>query len=364
MWNWQQKNWPNFEFDAAAFQHYEQEFLLNAGKLFGSLLHVEEKELEQLKIDLLSNEAYKTSQIEGEILNRESLQSSIKRQFGLKSEMNKSTPAENGMAELMVDVYQSFDKPLTHEQLFEWHKMLCNGRRDLIDVGNYRTHNEPMQVVSGRLDRNIVHFEAPPSKKVAQEMDKFINWFNESDSKYSKTSPLLRSGIIHIYFESIHPFEDGNGRIGRAISEKALSQSLGKPTLIALSQIIEQERKNYYRKLQVNSLDLEINGWLEFFSQTVLKAQEYTQRSIDFLIKKAKFYHRYSKKLNERQKKVVDRIFKEGFEGFKGGLSAENYISITKTSASSATRDLQKLIDIGAFYKEGNLKGTRYYLNL
>jgi Fic family protein len=364
MWNWQHKNWPNFEFDAAVFQHYEKEFLLNAGKLFGSLLHVEENELEEHKIDLLSNEAYKTSEIEGEILNRDSLQSSIKKQFGLKSKVNKSTPAENGMAELMVDVYQSFDKPLTHEQLFVWHKMLCNGRRDLVDVGKYRTHEEPMQIVSGRLDRNIVHFEAPPSKKAAQEMAQFIHWFNDSELKYSTTSPLLRSGIAHIYFESIHPFEDVNGRIGRAISEKALSQSLGKPTLIALSQIIEQERKEYYRQLQVNSLDLEINGWLDFFCQTVLKAQDYTQRSIEFLIKKAKFYHKYFQKLNERQKKVVDRIFKEGFEGFKGGLSAENYVSITKTSASTATRDLQKLIDLGAFHKKGNLKGTRYYLNL
>ncbi|MGB0431620.1 MAG: Fic family protein [Bacteroidia bacterium] len=364
MWNWQHKNWPNFEFDATAFQHYEKEFLLNAGKLFGSLLHVEENELEQLKVDLLSNEAYKTSEIEGEILNRDSLQSSIKKQFGFKSEVNKSTPAENGMAELMVDAYQSFDKPLTHEQPFEWHKMLCNGRRDLINIGAYRTHQEPMQIVSGKLDRNIVHFEAPPSKKVGEEMDKFIDWFNDSESSFSNTFPLLRSGIAHIYFESIHPFEDGNGRIGRAISVKALSQSLGKPTLIAISQIIEQERMKYYHTLQVNSVEMEINGWLEFFCQTVLNAQEYTQRSIDFLIQKAKCYNKYSQKLNERQKKVVDRIFKEGFEGFKGGLSAENYVSITKTSASTATRDLQKLIELGVFYKKGNLKGTRYNLNL
>ena len=175
---------------------------------------------------------------------------------------------------------------------------------------------------------------------------------------------LLRSGIAHVYFESIHPFEDGNGRIGRAISEKALSQGLKRPTLIALAQAIERSKKAYYTALQAGNRGLDIQEWLEYFCRTVLSAQDYTQSMIDFLIEKGKFYDRFSNKLNERQSKVIARMFEEGIEGFKGGLSAENYISITGAPRATTTRDLQGLVELGALKKTGERKHTRYYLNI
>jgi Fic family protein len=359
-WNWQHKNWPNFIFSSEKLEGYEKQFLHNAGVLSGSLKHVNTGDRDTLKVNLISDEAYKTSEIEGEILNRDSLQSSVGRHFGLKTDNRRISPAEQGISEMMVDLYKTFNDPITHKQLFSWHEMLTYGRRDLLDIGKYRTHEDPMQVVSGRFDQPKVYFEAPPSSRVPLEMEDFVNWFNNSND----WAPLTRAGVAHLYFESIHPFEDGNGRIGRALSEKALSQSLKRPTLIALSHSIESNKKTYYAALHSNSVTLVITNWLVYFCEMVLSAQEYTQRTLDFLIEKGKFLNRFDDLLNERQRKVVDRIFKEGINGFTGGLSADNYITITGTTASTATRDLQKLVDIGALLRTGQLKGTRYYLNI
>jgi Fic family protein len=359
-WNWEHKNWPNFIYDPEKFVSYEKQFLEKAGAIHGSMKHINEAEQDILKIEVISEEAYKTSEIEGEILNRDSLQSSIRKHFGLKTDHRKVPAAEQGIAEMMVDLYKNFKRPLQHECLFGWHKMLTNGRRDLIDIGTYRTHEDPMQIVSGGLDNPRVHYEAPPSNRINKEMEQFIKWFNDNKD----LNVLLRSGIAHIYFESIHPFEDGNGRIGRAISELALSQGLDRPTLTALSHTIESEKKEYYEALQKNNNRLEINDWLEYFCKMALRAQKRTQSTIDFLIEKGKFYLKFSDSLNSRQAKVIERIFKEGVSGFKGGLSAENYISITGAPRATTTRDLQNLVELGAFFRTGERKSTRYYLNI
>ncbi|MGS2761412.1 Fic family protein [Sinomicrobium sp. M5D2P9] len=362
-WNWQFKNWPAFEYSSEALHVYEKEFLHKAGVLSGSLKHISDENQDELKVILLSDEAYKTSQIEGELLDRDSLQSSIRNHFGLQNDRHKISPAEQGVSEMMIDLYKNYKTPLTHEQLFTWHKMLMNGRRDLLDIGSYRTHEDPMQIVSGPMNRPLVHFEAPPSSMVEKEMSRFIAWFNETKAK-EEPEPLKKAGIAHLYFESIHPFEDGNGRIGRALSEKVLSQYLERPTLIAISHTIESNKKMYYNALHQSSSALEITEWLEYFCEMVLRAQEYTQKMIDFLIGKTKYFQKFDKELNDRQRKVVNRIFREGIEGFQGGLSADNYIKITGTTASTATRDLQKMVRIGAFTRTGARKSTRYYLNL
>lgn len=360
LWNWKHENWPKFTYSAEKLVGFENTFLHKSGVLLGSLKHVSNEDKDNLKVDLMSDEAFKSSEIEGEILNRESLHSSIRKHFGLKSDNRKVSPAEYGISEMMVELYKSFDSPLSHNQLFAWHQMLMNGRRDLDNIGKYRSHEDPMQIVSGRIDQPNVHFEAPPSREIPEEMGAFISWFNNS----TKLEPLTRAGIAHLYFESIHPFEDGNGRIGRAISEKSLSQSLNRPTLIALSHVIAINKKKYYSALQSNSVGLEITDWLIYFCEMVLEAQDYTQSLIEFLIEKGKFFLRFRNLLNERQQKVVDRIFKEGINGFIGGLSADNYIKISGTTASTATRDLQKMVDLGAMIKTGQRKGTRYYLNI
>ncbi len=364
MWNWQYANWPNFVYSASEFEHYESAFLQKAGEMHGSLKHVNKEDQNTLIVTLISDEAYKTSAIEGEQLNRDSLQSSIRRHFGLNTDNRKVPPAEHGISEMMLDLYQHYQQPLSHKQLGEWHKMITNGRRDLREIGRYRTHNEPMQIVSGELYEPKIHFEAPPSTQIQQEMEQFITWFNGSEKGQNDALPtLIRSGIAHLYFESIHPFEDGNGRIGRAISEKALSQHLNRPTLIAIAHTIEDKRKAYYAALQNSSRDLHIEQWLHYFCEMVLTAQDRTQQMIDFLIGKRNFYQIFSGQLNPRQEKVIGRIFREGIDGFTGGLSAENYISITGASRATATRDLQKLLEIGAVTKTGERKSTRYYLS-
>lgn len=366
-WNWQHKNWPELTYDPQALSDLEDQFLHGSGVLLGTLKHMNDEDRQNLTIELISTEALKTSEIEGEILNRDSVQASIRRNFGLETDGQRIPPAERGITEMMTDLYQSYDAPLSHAKLFEWHKMLTSGRNDLTDIGRYRTHADAMQVVSGTAHDPKVHFEAPPSNTMHQEMEPFIEWFNQSGihgEEQGVLPALTRAGLAHLWFVCIHPFEDGNGRIGRAISEKALSQNLGQPTLLSLSQTIQSGRKAYYQSLEDNNKDLEITEWLFYFANTVLEAQNRSQNLIDFLIAKVQFYDRLRGKLNKRQDKVIARMFKEGLDGFKGGLSAENYITISGTSPATTTRDLVDLVEKGALRKTGKLRHTRYWLNI
>jgi Fic family protein len=362
-WNWQQDDWPRFRLDKSALEERETKFLLHGGLLLGALLHIRDDDKSALTVDLISNEALKTSEIEGEYLNRESVQSSIRRNFGLDTDARRIGPAEQGIADMIMDLYRSFADPLTHETMFRWHGMLTAGRRDLKNIGAYRTLDEPMQIISGPIGNPKIHFEAPPSAAMEKEMEGFVAWFNDTAPRNKTALPALtRAGIAHLYFVTIHPFEDGNGRIGRALAEKALSQALGQPTLIALSQTIQKNKKSYYEALHQSSRDNEITAWLAYFADTVLQSQDTTQRMIDFMIQKTKLYDRVKSQLNERQEKALARIFREGVEGFKGGLSAENYISITGAARATATRDLQGLVDKGVLIRTGALKSTRYHL--
>ena len=365
MWNWQQKEWPEFSYDATQIKKQEETFLLEAGKLLGAFSHFNESDKIELTIELITDEAMKSSEIEGEVLNRDSLQSSIRRHFGLATDRQRIPPAEQGMAEMMLDLYHHFDQPLSHETMFQWHDKLMMGRRDLHDVGCYRTGEEPMQVVSGYIHNPKVHFEAPPSLSLADEMARFVAWFNDTGSDGSRPLPALtRAGLAHHYFVTIHPFEDGNGRIGRALSEKVLAQSLKQPTLIALSHVIEKHKKEYYAQLNSHNHTLHVTSWINYFADTIFEAICYSQTLIGFLINKTKLFDRVRGQLNARQEKVLNRMFKQGLEGFKGGLSAENYVSITQTSRATATRDLQKLMELAALTRTGTLKSTRYWLNL
>jgi Fic family protein len=364
-WNWQQPGWPRFTYRQAALEPFERQFLIGAGEAFGVLKHVGRDDQESLKVELISEEAVKTSAIEGEILDRDSVQSTLRYQFGLAPEDRRVAPAERGIAEMMADLYRSFSDALTHETMFAWHRMLMSGERRVQAIGSYRNHAEPMQVVSGRADRPKVHFEAPPSSEMAAEMDAFVEWFNRTaPASDEPLPPLTRAGLAHLYFVAIHPFEDGNGRIARSLSEKSLAQNLGRPSLIALSYTIERSRKAYYAALENNNKELEITDWLIYFAQTVVEAQRNTVKRVDFYLAKAKLYDRLRGKLNARQDKVIARMFREGIDGFQGGLSAENYIAIARTSRATATRDLQDLVANGALTRTGELRHTRYYLNL
>jgi Fic family protein len=266
---------------------------------------------------------------------------------------------------MMADLYRTYASALTDQTMFDWHSLLLSGSSALRVIGGYRTHAGPMQVVSGRAMAHTVHFEAPPSARVGDEMQRFVAWFNDTAPGAAKPLPALtRAGIAHLYFISIHPFEDGNGRIGRAIAEKALAQNLGQPSLLALAYTIERARNDYYGALERANKENEITSWLFYFGRTVLEAQANTLGRVEFYIAKARFYERLRGKLNERQAEVIDRMFRDGIDSLAQGFSAEAYINISQTSRATATRDLADLVEKGALMRTGELRHTRYYLNL
>ncbi len=359
-WSWELPDWPHFNYHPEQIAQLEKQFLLNVGSSLAYLKTIEEKDYAYFIVEILSTEGLESSRIEGEILDRESLQSSIKRHFGIKTTLKRGSEKESAMAAMLCDVYETFDQPLTHEMLWKWHSMLFDGSSHIADKGGYRTHLEPMQIVSHRFGSPVVFFEAPPSSKVSKEMAKFIEWFNAT----KKSGSILgRAAIAHLYFENIHPFEDGNGRIGRILVGKLLSQEIEHLVLIAISKLLEKRRKEYYKALEECNHTLDVHPWVEFFSSIILQAHEESMQLLTFLIKKSKMLGTLSDQINPRQMKVLVRMFEEGPSGFKGGLSAENYIAITKTTRATATRDLADLVEKGALLRSGELRHTRYYLN-
>ncbi|MFZ0693017.1 MAG: Fic family protein [Alphaproteobacteria bacterium] len=365
VWNWQQPDWPNFAWDKTRFVKAEECLLVEAGVLVGTIKHLGSEDCDQLTIEAMSTEALTTSEIEGEILDKASVQSSIRRQLGLGTDNQRVAPAEQGIAEMMVDLYRSFAEPLSDDMLFAWHRMLTAGRHDLKDIGRYRTHEEPMQVVSGAIHAPKVHFAAPPSLTVPAEMARFIDWFHRTAPNGAVPLPALtRAGIAHLYFVCIHPFEDGNGRIGRAIAEKALAQSLGHPTLTALAATILLKRKAYYDALEANNKQNEITPWLSWFAATAIEAQRRAIALVEFLIDKTRLLDRLRDQLNERQQKALLRMLREGPDGFEGGLSASKYIGITGASPATATRDLADLVAKHALIRAGERRHARYHIGI
>jgi Fic family protein len=365
VWNWELPCWPKFEWNLELLRAREQVFMENAAIAVGTMRHLGKDDREDVVIELLSSDALSTSAIEGEVLDRDSVQSSLRRQLGMSAAAFRSRPAEAGIAEMMADLYRNPLAPITEERLFEWHRMVMNGRRDIADIGSYRRHDDPMQIVSGAFGRQRVHFEAPPSERLAVEMGRLLEWLEQSSPEGPKpVTALARAGIAHLWFESIHPFEDGNGRIGRAIAESALARAISTPTFSALSKALLSHRKDYYATLEAASSTLTIDAWLGWFADRALEAQKSADELVRFLIEKTRFMDRLRGALNERQEKVLLRMLAEGPDGFTGGLSAGNYAVITGAPPSTITRDLSDLVEKGALLRTGERKATRYRLNL
>ena len=365
-YNWKQKDWPNFKYDVAKADDWLFALAEKTGHFTGMLKALPAATQMEAVIDVMTAEAIKTSEIEGEFLSRKDVMSSIKKNLGLLSnKTNIKDKKAKGISELMVDVRRSFNEPLTKEKLFAWHTMLLYNNAAM-EVGKWRTHKEPMQVVSGAIGKQKIHFEAPPSAKVPKEMEQFVKWFNDTAPggvKEIKKAPL-RSAIAHLYFESIHPFEDGNGRIGRAIAEKALSQGLGRPVMLSLSRTIEAKKNDYYTALSKAQQSNKITHWINYFIKTILDAQTAAEEQIDFTLKKVKFFDHFRNLLNQRQLTVIKRMLEEGPKGFEGGMNARKYSSLTKISKATATRDLQDLAEKNVLIATGGGRSTRYQVNL
>lgn len=357
-WNWERADWPHFTYNIPRILPQETQFLIGVGGATAHISKLNKGDHSQYIVEILSQEGTESSKIEGEILDRDSLQSSIKRHFGLKTD-KRERKKEAGMAEIMCNLYETYNEPLTHEMLWKWHAILFHDQHHIDDRGKYRSHPEPMQIVSRRYGEPTIYFEAPPSERIHHEMDRYISWYNSQNLE----EPILgRAAIAHVYFESIHPFEDGNGRIGRLLIEKMLSQRLGRPVLLALSQVLERRKREYYQALGGCNRSLEADGWVAYLADAALQAEQDAMKLLYFLINKSKMMKGLEGKINERQEKVLLRIFECGPSGFKGGLSAEKYIAITKTSRATATRDLTELVKLGALVKTGELRHSRYWL--
>lgn len=365
-YNWQQKNWKKFHYNLAEIEGLLSIFTAKTGRVDGLMTALPELLQQDTIIDIMVAEAIKSSEIEGEMLSRPDVMSSIKNNLGLSTKPKQISDLRAvGIAELMVQVRNDYAEPVSKSMLFRWHTMLMQGTGN-IKSGAWRTHKDSMLIVSGAIGKEQVHFEAPPSKTVQSEMRSFIQWFNNTtpgnndDIKYSP----VRAAIAHLYFESIHPFEDGNGRIGRALAEKVLSQGIGRPILLSISQSIESDRTGYYAALKEAQQSNEITSWLTWFVKMLLKAQQQVESKIEFTLKKTKLLDRVKSTLNERQLKVLLRMLKEGAEKFKGGMSAKKYMTIAKTTKATATRDIQDLVRKNIFIPSGGGRSTNYQIKL
>lgn len=367
VYNWQLQGWPDFTYDVTEVQPSILAFAQETGEVNGLIQGLPDTLKQETLLQLMVSEAVKTSEIEGEYLSREDVMSSIRNNLGLNdTPVFVKDQRASGVAQLMVEVRKGFREPLTLDMLKEWHRLLFAATTSRVNPGEWRQGDAPMQVVSGAYGRETVHYEAPPSLRVPQEMERFVGWYNSATFPLKGQVPeaVLKSAIAHLYFESIHPFEDGNGRVGRAIAEKALSQSLGRPIMLSLSKTIEANKKAYYDALKEAQRGLDITAWMVYFSSVILEAQRDAKAMVLFTLKKVQFYDRYKTQLDERQWKAINKMLDKGADGFEGGMTAKKYMGITKVSKATATRDLQQLNEMGVLVQEGAGRSVRYQLNL
>ncbi|MFP6791480.1 MAG: Fic family protein [Thalassolituus sp.] len=376
---WQHKHWPQFSYDSSKLSALAYHYAKQAAQLSGSLAHTDLDDSIAAQLDLMVDEAINTSLIEGESLNPTSVRSSLQNYLNLTpTPINVADVKAEGMAALLVDVRKYFNKPLSKETLFSWHEMVLAGFEDNIlhnelTVGQWRDSPEPMQIVSGPVGYERVHYEAPAAQNLDELMAEFLNWFNNPDSQ--QIPGVIRAGIAHLWFEVIHPFDDGNGRVGRAIIEYALAQDLGMPVVLSMSTHIEKSKKEYYRQLNAASccdaseLDdpaaLDITAWLSWFIQTLIAAQQEAAEKVATIFEKTEFWQRHKNTaLSERQKAVLNKVFKAGKEGFPNGISAQKYAALGKCSKATATRDLGDLLAKKCVRSEGVGRGLRYFIAL
>lgn len=364
-YNWQHKNWKNFKYDSSIIEEIVIEFALETGELKGIVNTLAEDVKQDTIIQFMIDEAIKTSEIEGEFYNRKDIMSSIKNRIGVHPSINHIKDIKaRGIGELMVEVREQYNTELSENLIKHWHSLLFNNTKTIL-AGEYRKGSEPMVIVSGAHGREVIHYEAPPSTNIPNEMKDFVNWYNSYNVESNDIkNTLIKTSIAHLYFETIHPFEDGNGRIGRAIAEKCLAQCLQRPLLMSLSSSIEKNKKSYYNALKDAQRTLEISKWIYFFSKTILHAQKQAKKTIHFILNKSSFLDKNKSKLNERQLKVILKMLDKDSEGFEGGMTAKKYMSITKISKATATRDLQDLTNKNVLYVSGFGRSISYNLTI
>ncbi len=360
---WESRDWPHFRWDAADVYPNCYRYALNAGHLAREITPLSEQEREDAVIALMVAEAQKTSSIEGESVSARAVRAAIHKLLGRTATENRQNARARGIARLMVAARQHFSAALNAGSLCDWHKQFLGDLQE----GAGRWRRQPVWIVSGPARDKRVDYEGPPATRVAEEMARFIEWFNASESLPGP----VRAGVAHLYFECIHPFEDGNGRMGRAIAEIALSQEMGSGVLLSLSSVIEQRRQEYYAALKLASscASTDITGWLEWWTQCVLDAQIEARNQFRCLVRRKQFWSAFREQVNSRQEKVLTHMLHEGSAGgearMSANMSAKEYRRLTGCSKPTATRDLTALVRIGALKRlPGGGRSTRYAVQL
>jgi len=364
-WIWQQPAWPNLVFDAHAVASDLAEAHRLHGVVQGKAEAIGLGATSPLAVDALADEALATAAIEGERLAPDTVRSSVMRRLGLAAAGRADRHVE-GLVEVLNDATTACDQPLDADRLWRWHAALFPGgtsgiRR--IAVGRWREHEDPMQIVSGPPGREVVHYEAPRSREVPAQMDKFLRWFAHAPPALDG---LARAAIAHLWFESIHPFEDGNGRIGRAIADMALSQHLRQTVrLYSLSRQLLASRAAYYEALHAASRGgVDVTDWVRWFTRQITAACRMASEVIDQSLEKRRFWDQHEHAVNARQRKVLQKLLDAGDGGFAGGMNADKYIKLTGISKATATRDLREMVARGQLWTAGAGKALRYYANM
>ena len=352
-WIWEQEDYPNFTYDLKRLESLIEKISLEQGYLIAMSNFMSEDNVTKSQLEALENEAISTSAIEGKILNRDSVKASIKRKLGLKNiDYNKIDASTDYLIEVLIDANTNYETDLNLERLFGWHNALFPSGYSgyvKINVATFRG-KETMEVVSGMSGRETTYYEAPSRAMLEKEMNDFLTWFNKSETS------LLKAAVAHLWFVIIHPFDDGNGRITRIITDLVLSKIENSKIskLYSMSCAINNDRKGYYKALEsttgyVRKSDnhLDITIWCEWFLETLLSALLETKNRLRYITEKTKFWDKHKESnLNARQTKVLNKILDIGVENFKGDLSKKKYIIIADTTPSTASRDMDELLNL------------------
>jgi Fic family protein len=356
-------NWPKFEWDRRGLAGQLAAVRYRQGRLIGRMQALGFPLREEAVLQTLTEDVLKSSEIEGEILDKEQVRSSIARRLGMEAAALPSADRNvEGVVEMMLDATQKYKEELTKDRLFGWHASLFptgrSGMRKII-VGAWRDEKSgPMQVVSGPHGRERIHYEAPAAGRLDAEIQAFLDWFNGTDD----TDPVLKAALAHLWFVTIHPFEDGNGRIARAIADMSLARSEeSTQRFYSMSAQIRLERTAYYDILETTQKgDLDITPWMEWFLACLDRAFDGAEKTLAVVFKKADFWKRHSAaKLNERQRDIINRLL----DGFDGKLTSSKWAIIEKCSPDTALRDIADLIERGILKKDkGGGRSTSYSL--
>lgn len=368
-WIWQHSDWPAFRWNSENLAPNLREVTQLQGKLLGKIEHVSQDASAATVLDAQLQNIIQSSAIEGEHLNAESVRSSLAKRLGVKEAgLTSATAQTEGLADLLLDATQNHDLPLSLERLYQWHRYLFPKQDDdtfslqTVMVGQLRG-DEPMQVVSGPENKRKVHFEAPPRKGLEQQLEAFLVWLNSSRDDVT-LDPILRAAQAHLWFVTLHPFDDGNGRLARAVSDYVLAQSEQQSIrYYAMAASIMENRKGYYDILErTQKGGVDITEWMRWFLDTLKHTLHAALVRIDLILAKAKFWHLHGQDvLRPEQIKVLNRLLDAGPEGFEGGLTAGKYQRMAKVSKATATRHIGELLEKGCIVKlEGGGRSTHY----